>query len=46
MQGPSPFIARLMGLVVDTDRMCGRDVETGLAAPKAYAEASAALVAA
>ena len=46
MQGESPFIAKLMGLVVDTDRMCGRDVETGLAALKAQAEAPDALAAA
>ena len=39
MQGRSPFIAKLMGLVVDTDRMCGCDFETGLAALKAQAEA-------
>ena len=46
MQGRSPFIAKLMGLVVDTDRMCGRDFETGLAALKVQAETQGALSAA
>lgn len=38
MHGTSPFIAKLMGLLVDTDRMVGREMETGLAALKAQAE--------
>jgi len=38
MQGQSPFIAKLMGLVINTDRMVGREMETGLAALKAQAE--------
>ena len=38
MHGVSPFIAKLMGLVVNTDRMVGREMETGLAALKAQAE--------
>jgi len=38
MHGISPFIAKLMGLLVDTDRMVGREMETGLAALKAQAE--------
>lgn len=41
MHGRSAFAAKLMGLVVDTDRMCGRAFETGLAALKAQAEAPA-----
>lgn len=38
MHGVSPFIAKLMGLVVNTDRMVGREMETGLVALKAQAE--------
>ena len=38
MHGVSPFIAKLMGLVVNTDRMVGREMETGLLALKAQAE--------
>lgn len=38
MQGRSPFIAKLMALVVDTDRMVGRELETGLAALREQAE--------
>lgn len=38
MHGISPFIAKLMGLLADTDRMVGREMETGLAALKAQAE--------
>jgi len=32
MHGRSPFIAKLMGVVVNTDRMIGRELEVGLAA--------------
>lgn len=38
MHGVSPFVAKLMGLVINTDRMVGREMETGLAALKAQAE--------
>jgi carbon monoxide dehydrogenase subunit G len=31
MHGPSPFIAKLMGLVFDMDKMVGKDFEAGLA---------------
>lgn len=32
MQGPSPFIGKLIGTIFDMDRMVGRDFEQGLAA--------------
>jgi hypothetical protein len=38
MHGPSPFLAKLMGLFFNMDRMLGRDFETGLANLKAVAE--------
>jgi len=38
MEGPAPFMTRLMGLVFNMDRMVGRDFETGLARLKALAE--------
>ncbi|MBL8201243.1 MAG: SRPBCC family protein [Chromatiales bacterium] len=38
MSGPSPFLARLMGLVISMDDMVGGDFESGLAALKAVAE--------
>lgn len=38
MHGPSPFIARLVGVFVDMDRMIGRDFEAGLANLKSVAE--------
>ena len=38
MSGPSPFISKLMGLVVSMDKMIGKDFETGLANLKALAE--------
>jgi hypothetical protein len=38
MYGPSPFMARLMGVFMNMDRMIGRDFEAGLAALKAAAE--------
>lgn len=40
MYGPSPFIARLIGLFVDMDAMIGRDFETGLADLKQVVERS------
>lgn len=46
MSGRSPFIARLMGLLFDADRMVGRERERGLAALRAQAEAAGAAKAA
>jgi hypothetical protein len=41
MQGASPFIGKLMGLVFDMDKMIGGDFEAGLAALKTLAEQKA-----
>jgi hypothetical protein len=41
MSGPSPFLAKLMGLFVSMDDMIGADFEAGLAALKTVAEQSA-----
>ena len=38
MHGPSPFVAKVMGLFVSMDRMVGKDFEAGLANLKAVAE--------
>uniref|UniRef100_B0SUT4 Polyketide cyclase/dehydrase n=1 Tax=Caulobacter sp. (strain K31) TaxID=366602 RepID=B0SUT4_CAUSK len=38
MEGASPFMFKLMGLVFNMDRMIGKDFETGLAALKVEAE--------
>lgn len=38
MHGPSPYIAKVMGLFFDMDRMIGKDFKTGLADLKAIAE--------
>jgi len=38
MHGPSPFVAKLMGVFVSMDSMVGKDFETGLATLKAVAE--------
>ena len=38
MEGPMPFISKLMSVFVDFDRMIGADFEAGLAALKAAAE--------
>ncbi|WP_137920213.1 SRPBCC family protein [Hydrogenophaga sp. 2FB] len=38
MDGPSPFIARLIGVFMNMDQMIGRDFEAGLANLKALAE--------
>ena len=38
MQGPAPFVSKLMGVFVDMDKMIGKDFETGLANLKAAAE--------
>lgn len=40
MEGPCPYVARVISLFVDMDRMIGRDFEAGLAQLKAKAEAS------
>ena len=38
MDGPSPFVAKLMGVFMNMDKMIGNDFETGLANLKAAAE--------
>ena len=38
MHGPSPYIAKLMGIFFSMDTMIGRDFEAGLAGLKARAE--------
>jgi len=38
MEGASPFMFKVMGLVFDMDKMIGKDFETGLASLKARAE--------
>jgi Polyketide cyclase / dehydrase and lipid transport len=38
MEGPSPYISKLMGLFFNMDRMIGGDFETGLANLKAASE--------
>ena len=38
MQGPAPFVSKLMGVFVNMDTMIGKDFETGLANLKAAAE--------
>jgi len=40
MQGPAPFISRVIGLFLDMDAMVGKDFEAGLANLKAIAEAN------
>jgi hypothetical protein len=42
MDGPSPFVARLIGIFIDMDHMIGRDFETGLSLLKSQAERAAA----
>ena len=39
MQGPMPFVSKLMSVFINMDRMIGTDFETGLANLKAAAEA-------
>jgi uncharacterized protein YndB with AHSA1/START domain len=39
MDGPSPYVAKLIGVFVSMDKMIGNDFETGLANMKAAAEA-------
>jgi hypothetical protein len=38
MQGPQPYMAKLMGTFIDCDKMCGRDFEKGLAKLKTLVE--------
>lgn len=38
MEGPSPYINKLMGVLFDMDAMIGKDFEAGLAALKTVAE--------
>jgi uncharacterized protein YndB with AHSA1/START domain len=38
MQGPTPFIGKIMNVFIDMDSMVGKDFETGLANLKAAAE--------
>ena len=38
MYGPNPFVAKLMGLFFDMDKLVGKDFEAGLASLKAAAE--------
>lgn len=38
MEGQSPFMAKVMGVIFDMDKMVGKDFETGLANMKAAAE--------
>ncbi len=40
MRGPNPFMAKLMQVFMNFDRMVGKDFETGLANLKAIAERS------
>lgn len=40
MHCPSPFIAKLMGIIFNLDRMVGRDFEAGLSNLKTVAERS------
>ncbi len=37
IHGPSPFMAKVMGIVMDMDKMIGQDFEAGLAALKTSA---------
>lgn len=38
MQGPCPFLGKLMGVIFNMDKMVGRDFENGLAGLKTLAE--------
>jgi hypothetical protein len=38
MDGPSPYISKLLGLFFDMDKMIGGDFDTGLAKLKSVAE--------
>jgi hypothetical protein len=46
MQGRQPYMAKVMGLFVDCDKMCGGLFEEGLAKLKALAEGEPATIAA
>ena len=46
MQGRQPYMAKVMGLVVDCDKMCGGLFEEGLAKLKVLAEGEPATIAA
>jgi uncharacterized protein YndB with AHSA1/START domain len=46
MQGRQPYMAKVMGLFVDCDKMCGGMFEEGLAKLKALAEGEPATIAA
>jgi uncharacterized protein YndB with AHSA1/START domain len=46
MQGRQPYMAKVMGLFVDCDKMCGGLFEEGLAKLKALAESEPATIAA
>jgi hypothetical protein len=39
MEGPMPFVSKLLSVFINMDRMVGTDFETGLANLKAVAEA-------
>jgi hypothetical protein len=39
MHGPVPYMAKIMHVLIDMDRMVGKDFEVGLANLKAVAEA-------
>ena len=38
IHGPSPFMSKVMGIVIDMDKMIGKDFESGLADLKAISE--------
>jgi uncharacterized protein YndB with AHSA1/START domain len=38
VHGPSPFMSKVMGIVMDVDKMIGQDFEAGLAALKSVSE--------
>jgi hypothetical protein len=38
MDGPAPYISKVMGLIFNMDRLIGTDFETGLANLKAASE--------
>ena len=42
IQGPSPFISKVMGIVFNMDKMIGKDFEAGLAALKTVSEQQSA----
>jgi len=42
IHGPSPFISKVMGIVLDMDQMIGKDFEAGLAALKTVSEQQSA----